>query len=218
MAFVLARTLSSTTPSFAVYLNSILSLVSLTKPTMRSLRPTPVDGYPTDTSTLQATTENVLQSHWAKQVAGDTNHVVALKKDSHVQFLLRNLVQGFPPRYTSQDASQPWLIFWTLQGFSVLGVGLDEQTKRRYVVGMIDVSQSSPCAGRSTRFLLCSILPVVLLADQASSLTYCQPMHRCVRWQSQEAVATMADGIRLIGAGLSAYSAKALIVAQRWAV
>jgi hypothetical protein len=99
---------------------------------MRSHRSTPVDGYPTDTSASQAATENILQSHWARQVSGDPNHVVTLKKESHVQFLLRNLVQGFPPRYTSQDASQPWLIFWTLQGFSVLGVGLDEQTKRRY--------------------------------------------------------------------------------------
>ncbi|KAI0701087.1 terpenoid cyclases/protein prenyltransferase alpha-alpha toroid [Cytidiella melzeri] len=96
-----------------------------------NLRATPIDGYPTPTSDLQAATENILQTHWAQQVSANVDHVPTLHKSSHVQFLLRNLVQGFPARYTSQDASQPWLIFWTLQGFSILGVGLDGQTKKR---------------------------------------------------------------------------------------
>ncbi|KAI0338827.1 terpenoid cyclases/Protein prenyltransferase [Trametopsis cervina] len=95
--------------------------------------PTPNDGYPTPTSELQADTERTLQSHWAKIVSGDTNHVPLLQRNAHLQFLVRNLVQGFPSRYSSQDASQPWLIFWTLQGFSVLGVSLDDQTKKRAI-------------------------------------------------------------------------------------
>lgn len=92
-----------------------------------NLRPTPTDGYPTPTSMLQTATENILQSSLSSQPP-------TLQRNLHLQFLLRNLVQGFPSRYVSQDASQPWLIFWTLQGFSVLGVGLDPQTKQRYVI------------------------------------------------------------------------------------
>jgi hypothetical protein len=44
---------------------------------------------------------------------------------------VRNLVQGFPPRYISQDASQPWLMFWTLQSLSALQVAIDPDNKQR---------------------------------------------------------------------------------------
>lgn len=120
---------------------------------MSTPRPTPTDGYPTPTSDLQASTERILQDHLRAQLSlspspssssanndtptndenDENKHQPTLQKPAHVQFLLRNMVQGFPARYTSQDASQPWLIFWTLQGFSVLGVGLDEVTKKRCV-------------------------------------------------------------------------------------
>ena len=90
--------------------------------------PTPTDGYTTATSTLQTDTEEIVKSHVPPNGADHAE----LQKRSHFEFLLRNLRQGFPERYTSQDASQPWLIYWTLQGFSVLGVGLDDQTKKRW--------------------------------------------------------------------------------------
>lgn len=90
-------------------------------------RPTPTDGYETSTSALQIETENVIKKHIPPAGTDQSE----LQKKSHFEFLLRNLRQGFPERYTSQDASQPWLIYWTLQAFSVLGVGLDDQTKRR---------------------------------------------------------------------------------------
>ncbi|KAI0750474.1 terpenoid cyclases/Protein prenyltransferase [Fomes fomentarius] len=92
-------------------------------------RPTPTDGYETSTSSLQIETENVIKKHIPPAGTDQSE----LQKKSHFEFLLRNLRQGFPERYTSQDASQPWLIYWTLQAFSVLGVGLDDQTKRRAV-------------------------------------------------------------------------------------
>ena len=87
---------------------------------------TPTDGYITATSKLQTTTETVIKSHIPHK--GDP---IELDRKSHFEFLLRNLRQGFPERYTSQDASQPWLIYWTLHGFSVLGAELDDQTKKR---------------------------------------------------------------------------------------
>lgn len=100
----------------------------------RLWRTTPTDGYPSSTSHLQIATEEVLKARYlstALNTKDSTESQPTLNKNSHIQFLLRNLVQGFPARYVSQDASQPWLIFWTLQGFSVLGIGLDDQTKKR---------------------------------------------------------------------------------------
>ena len=99
--------------------------------------PTPTDRYPTATSVLQAKTEHDLQARLQAHKASPQEHTAdgpVLQRNAHLQFLLRNLVQGFPARYISQDASQPWLFFWTLQGFSVLGVGIDAQTKKRYAV------------------------------------------------------------------------------------
>lgn len=102
----------------------------------RDIRPTPVDGYPTSTSRLQASTEKDLHLALESALSADNSTDdlgPILRRNEHVQFLVRNLRQGFPARYVSQDASQPWLIFWTLQGFSVMGVGLDGGNKQRSV-------------------------------------------------------------------------------------
>ena len=93
------------------------------------LRSTPVDGFPTHTSKSQAETEAVLIKHIPDPTS--TSAPPSLLKNAHMQFLVRNLVQGFPTRYISQDASQPWLIFWTVQAFSILQVGLDPGNKQR---------------------------------------------------------------------------------------
>ena len=87
----------------------------------------PTDGYPTMTSKMQAETEAVLRKHIPPLNMED----LVLEKKSHIQFLIRNLVQGFPSRYISQDASQPWLLFWTVQSFSTLQVALDPGNKQR---------------------------------------------------------------------------------------
>ena len=92
-------------------------------------RLTPVDAYPTETSNLQADTEDILQSHVPLDGVGGR----VLNKKVHLEFLVRNLVQGFPARYTSQDASQPWLMFWTLQSLSALQVAIDPDNKQRCV-------------------------------------------------------------------------------------
>ncbi|KAJ7186770.1 terpenoid cyclases/protein prenyltransferase alpha-alpha toroid [Mycena filopes] len=93
-------------------------------------RPVPTDAFPTSTSSTQAETEKVLLEHLP---ASDDKTDPTLQKNGHMQFLIRNLVQGFPARYTSQDASQSWLIYWTLQAFSVLQVGLDPGNKQKAV-------------------------------------------------------------------------------------
>ncbi|KJA22447.1 hypothetical protein HYPSUDRAFT_139271 [Hypholoma sublateritium FD-334 SS-4] len=94
-----------------------------------SIKATSTDGFPTSTSRSQAETESVLLEHLPDPASSAATPV--LQKNAHMQFLIRNLVQGFPTRYISQDASQPWLLFWTLQAFSVLQVALDPGNKQR---------------------------------------------------------------------------------------
>ncbi|ETW79021.1 hypothetical protein HETIRDRAFT_478327 [Heterobasidion irregulare TC 32-1] len=91
-------------------------------------RPTPVDHFRTATSDLQEETEEIIHSTGLR-----SSGPPLLRKNEHLHFLLRNLRQGFPARYVHYDASQPWLLFWTLQGFSVLQVGMDPDTKQRAV-------------------------------------------------------------------------------------
>ena len=91
-------------------------------------RLTPIDGYPTKTSDQQTDTEYILEGHIPLDGGPDR---CVLHKNDHLQFLVRNLVQGFPERYVSQDASQPWLMFWTLQSFSTLQVAIDPDTRQR---------------------------------------------------------------------------------------
>ncbi|KAI0306126.1 terpenoid cyclases/Protein prenyltransferase [Multifurca ochricompacta] len=93
-------------------------------------RPTPIDAYPTKTSDYQADTEDILQEQILLDRDGSKR---VLHKNMHLQFLVRNLVQGFPARYVSQDASQPWLMFWTLQSFSTLQIAIDPDNKQRAI-------------------------------------------------------------------------------------
>ncbi|KAI0728285.1 terpenoid cyclases/Protein prenyltransferase [Fomitopsis betulina] len=100
----------------------------------RDLRPAPTDGYPTATSHLQGDTEDTLRNHIPQSLQpgnASQNVPVVLQRNLHMQYLLRNLRQGLPQRFTGQDASQAWLMYWTFQAFSFLGVGLDVETKKK---------------------------------------------------------------------------------------
>ncbi|KAJ3549322.1 hypothetical protein NMY22_g928 [Coprinellus aureogranulatus] len=101
--------------------------ISIARPSS-SAKLTPFDNYPTPTSTVQHETEESL----LRQIPED-GKVPPLNKAAHMQFLVKLLVQGFPVRYSGQDASQPWLLFWVLQSFSCLGVVLDPQNKQRAI-------------------------------------------------------------------------------------
>lgn len=96
--------------------------------TVMPLKHTPTDSFPTLTSQTQLETENVLLEHLLPNGKQPT-----LEKNAHMQFLIRNLVQGFPTRFTSQDASQPWLLYWILQSFCVLQVAMDPGNKQKWV-------------------------------------------------------------------------------------
>ena len=94
-----------------------------------SPRSYPTDGFPTPTTKTQAETEAVLLRHIPDPNSSEP--LPTLQKNAHMQYLIRNLVQGFPTKYISQDASQPWLMFWTVQSFSILQVGLDPASKQK---------------------------------------------------------------------------------------
>jgi hypothetical protein len=166
------------------------------------MRPTPIDGYPTPTSDLQFTTESILKARFLSAKASSTDFSPdgpVLHRNAHLQFLLRNLVQGFPARYISQDASQPWLFFWTLQGFSVLGVGLDEQTRKRCVSILPQfwlLYLFGNMLGQSILFLHTSIHLEVLPEGLGSSRTYFQRTPPYVHSQLLDIQERMADGAK----------------------
>lgn len=53
-----------------------------------------------------------------------------LSKTLHAQYLGKYLL-SLPAPYTSLDASRPWLMYWCLHGFDLLGVALDQGMKDR---------------------------------------------------------------------------------------
>lgn len=63
--------------------------------------------------------------------AGDQNGTV-LRKTEHLQFF-QSLFFKMPPPYVSLDASRPWLMYWTVHSWDLLGIALDQATKDRYV-------------------------------------------------------------------------------------
>lgn len=95
----------------------------------RTLIPTPDDGIYTDTLEEQHNTERELIDTGAK-FASDAERLT-LRRDMHVSFLARNLLQGFPSRYQGYDASQPWLVYWTVQAFALLQVGMDDTNRQK---------------------------------------------------------------------------------------
>jgi protein farnesyltransferase subunit beta len=117
------------------------------------LKEYPIDGYPTATSKEQAETEQVLLKHQPlvdpddPDAAGDSDEALVQKK-FHLSYVVRNLVQGFPSRYASQDVSQPWLMYYTLQSLSLLQTELDKGNRQRYALcPCIPVHNSSSMQG-----------------------------------------------------------------------
>jgi protein farnesyltransferase subunit beta len=100
---------------------------------MSQPRRSPHDSYETETTDHQTETESILLKHLPR----NPDLPSPLQRDAHLQFLIRNLIQGFPSRYISQDASQPWLLFWTLESFSVMGVALDPDNKQKCVAQLV---------------------------------------------------------------------------------
>ena len=90
-------------------------------------RPTPADGFVTQTTYDQSKTETALLDHIPEPGVDKP----PLERQKHFQYLVRNLLQGFPARFIGQEASQPWLVYWTVHSCYLLGAALDPQNKQR---------------------------------------------------------------------------------------
>lgn len=158
-------------------------------------RPCPNDGFPTATSRIQAETEAVLLKHIPESEAA----APTLQKKAHMQYLVRNLIQGFPTRYMSQDASQPWLMFWTLQSFGILQVALDPSTKQKCVFLFANLFfwlNIDRCQGWLIKLWLVSIRRVGLVVGRDRLRSCCRLMLRCVRLLSLVGLDLRAVGIK----------------------
>ncbi|KAG9100007.1 CAAX farnesyltransferase (FTase) subunit beta [Ceratobasidium sp. UAMH 11750] len=97
---------------------------------LSTFKPTPTDGVETATSLTQFDTETAISD--LLLVLKDPSDV-KLDRNMHARWAYSSIMQGLPGRYTSQDASQPWLLFWALQSLTCLGVQLDDATKQRAI-------------------------------------------------------------------------------------
>ncbi|KAG8731972.1 CAAX farnesyltransferase (FTase) subunit beta [Ceratobasidium sp. 423] len=101
---------------------------------LSSFKATPTDGRDTLTSYSQA-------RYFFETETSISDLLLVLKNPSdvkldravHARWAYTSLIQGLPSRYTSQDASQPWLVYWALQALTCLGVQLDPPTKQRTI-------------------------------------------------------------------------------------
>ncbi|KAH8814706.1 terpenoid cyclases/Protein prenyltransferase [Flagelloscypha sp. PMI_526] len=94
----------------------------------------PNDHFPSPTSITQTETEDSLAPFLPKSGdSSDERAVPPLDRNVHLQYLVKNMVQGLPSRYTSFDASQAWLLFWTLQSFATLQIGMDPGNKQKAI-------------------------------------------------------------------------------------
>ena len=86
------------------------------------------DGFATPTSITQQDVEQQIQKAYASSTQPLTLH-----RMRHFNWLKVLLYQGLPAAYKSQDASQPWILFWIVQSFQLMGAGLDPGTKQRAI-------------------------------------------------------------------------------------
>ncbi|BEJ12676.1 hypothetical protein CspHIS471_0211360 [Cutaneotrichosporon sp. HIS471] len=107
-------------------------------PSIQSLNraPYPSDGVYTKTLDDQRDTEDAIvevvdhQSPADVPRAGLQDATTILRSPEHVRFLGSTLF-SLPAAYVALDASKPWLIFWTVHSFDVLGVLLPQDIKNR---------------------------------------------------------------------------------------
>ncbi|CCJ29712.1 unnamed protein product [Pneumocystis jirovecii] len=79
----------------------------------------------TETAAVQLETERICMRHLS-----DNIHEPQLNLTSHITYLLNVLTKPLPKPYIALDASQPWIIYWTLCAYSLLGQSVDMYKER----------------------------------------------------------------------------------------
>lgn len=104
-------------------------------PALFTQPPAIIDPLVTETTDLQNATRDkclpFLAGTHHSQIDHNEHGVPALKRDLHVAYFYDSL-EDYPAGFVAMDASRPWMVYWGLAGFSMLG----EETSRfrgRYV-------------------------------------------------------------------------------------
>ena len=58
---------------------------------------------------------------------------IELDRERNLEYLRKGFLEGFPSVYTSLDASRPWLVYWALQSFDLLGYELTKEERKRTI-------------------------------------------------------------------------------------
>lgn len=134
------------------------------------------DTYTTDTSTVQDDTYAVIAPFlegnpfdFSLNAAG----LPTLQRDLHAKFLKKAL-GDYPAPFAQMDSSRPWLVYWSLQSMSALGLDISMYQER--VVHTFKLCQH-PTGGYGGGFgqlphLACSYAAVLSLAMTGGPATY----------------------------------------------
>lgn len=99
-------------------------------------RPLEDDGWPTPTSTEEAEVEEDILDTLAPVLdaaATGSSKKIKLDRRKHIAFLNKILSKSLPAAYVPYDASRPWLLYWSLHTFTLLGHSVDANLKARSV-------------------------------------------------------------------------------------
>lgn len=117
---------------------SIIKQQKMTRPGIPAIFTQPpaiIDPLVTETTDLQNATREKCLPFLAGSHSSQSDHnehgVPALKRDLHVTYLYDSL-EDYPPGFVAMDASRPWMVYWGLAGFAMLGEDTS-QFRERYV-------------------------------------------------------------------------------------
>ena len=103
---------------------------SLEKHSPASSLPVAEEGLPMPTLVITTSTEALEKTARACEY-GLTHPTPPLERASHVAFLTRlGLMDLLPSRFSSLDASRPWIMYWTLCALKTLGEDITPHRQR----------------------------------------------------------------------------------------
>lgn len=96
-------------------------------------RPVDDDGQPTLTYTEEAAVERDIHEVLSPytSVSVDAIPRVLLRRSAHVVFLTKLIFKPLPAEWVAFDATRPWLLYWSLHAFTLLGHQVSNASKLR---------------------------------------------------------------------------------------
>ncbi|KAL1591694.1 CAAX farnesyltransferase (FTase) subunit beta [Paraconiothyrium brasiliense] len=99
-----------------------------------------------------------------------------LQREKHIKFLQKAL-GDYPAPFAMMDASRPWIVYWSLQGLSVLGYPIHEYSER--VIHTFKIAQH-PNGGYGGNYghlphlaaTYAAVLSIIMVSDPTNPTTY----------------------------------------------